>query len=610
MPLLPPQEFGAAYSNAATDEYPSGSYKDETVPGSSRDGSPLVAATENDRLGFDYALAAEVGMTFTNVPDTATSSQRLEAHKKLIHQEVIIEPFNFDSVDAMIAYSNHEEGSRYCTGNSFWLVVGTAALSTGTYVSLGGSLGAIALNFLHVDDFGAAGDYLLSDRSVNPNPTDDTDVIKEVLALCESMGKHFVASNKYYMLTDSINLKTGLMMRGGGRQTYGEFDQSKASTTFKFVGVTGFCITTDQYTKTLVIEDFSFEGDYSCSGISMGFQSRELTLNRISLKYFNNGIYTNDCFVASLRDVTITAQGVGLDWGAGTTLNVDNIGIQGDPRLEGIDIGIRFRGGLANSKFSGFVQYAKTFVSYAGRNSVVLGSMDFEFADDSEGSRLIQIGDVSTGSLTLQNVTAVLGTATDDIGFFEYVGTAEGSFVLDIQTIYQNIPPQDKWFYENGGSLNHNVYIKKDMFTPYESKLSDTINDRVFQLTGVNDASQTDGLYLVGSGTYDLSMLEVLYYGTMIDKNGDYLRNGVGSLNFGNGITYKVSTAAITGGTTGQPMVSHMSCRYNASSPYGIIERSVATSTGQTVPITIDATAGTFTIAAQTEVQVFIITKG
>jgi len=610
MPLLPPQEFGAAYSNAATSEYPSGSYKDETVPGSSRDGSPLVAVTENDRLGFDYALADEVGMTFTNVPDTALSSQRLEAHKKLIHQEVIIEPFNFDDVDAMIAYSDHEEGLRYCTGNSFWLVVGTAALSTGTYISLGGSLGVVALNFLHVDDFGAAGDYLLSDRTVNPSPTDDTTIIKDVLTLCESMGKHFVASNKYYMLTESINLKTGLMMRGGGRQTYGEFDQSKASTTFKFVGVTGFCITTDQYTKTLVIEDFSFEGDYTCSGISMGFQSRELTLNRVSLKYFNNGIYTNDCFVASLKDVTITAQGVGLDWGAGTTLSVDNIGIQGDPRLDGIDIGMRFRGGLANSKFSGFIQYAKTFVAYAGRNNVLLGSMDFEFADDSEGSRLIQIGDVSTGSLTLQNITAVLGTATDDIGFFEYVGVAEGTFILDIQTIYQNIPPQDKWFYEDGGTFNHNVYIKKDMFTPYESKLNSTIDDRLFQLTGNSDASQADTIYLSGSGTYPLTMLEVLYYGTMVDKNNSYLRNGIENLKFGNGVTYRIATAAVTGGTVGQPMVSYISARYDAVTTYGIVTPAVVTSTSQEVPITIDATAGTFTITAQTEVQLFFISKG
>ena len=121
MPLLPIQEFGAAYSNAATPEYPNGSYKDETVPGSSRDGSPLVAVTENDRLGFDYALAAEVGMTFTNTPDTATSSQRLEAHKLLIQNLI-------DNSDLGDPRNPASYGAVYGTVNDAQRVLNTAAL--------------------------------------------------------------------------------------------------------------------------------------------------------------------------------------------------------------------------------------------------------------------------------------------------------------------------------------------------------------------------------------------------------------------------------------------------------------------------------------------------
>lgn len=136
MPLKPIQEFGAAYSNASTSEYPSGSYKDETVPGSSRDGSPLVAVTENDRLGFDEALAAEVGMTFTNVPDTAVSSQRLEAHKKLIEQETL---FNFPNVESMSDYLGHDVGDVVQTqgftssgdggGATYQIVSGTSTVN-------------------------------------------------------------------------------------------------------------------------------------------------------------------------------------------------------------------------------------------------------------------------------------------------------------------------------------------------------------------------------------------------------------------------------------------------------------------------------------------------
>lgn len=107
MPLKPEQEFGPSYSNPATAEYPGGSYKDETVPGSSRDGSPLVAVTENDRIGFDEALAAEVGMTFTNAPDTALSSQRLTAHKKLISDTIE------DGVEAQyVDYTQYNETSK------------------------------------------------------------------------------------------------------------------------------------------------------------------------------------------------------------------------------------------------------------------------------------------------------------------------------------------------------------------------------------------------------------------------------------------------------------------------------------------------------------------
>lgn len=127
MPIKPVQEFGAAYSNAATSEYPSGSYKDETVPLVSRDGSPLVAVTENDRLGFDEALSAEVGMTFTNVPDTALSSQRLEAHKKLIDQRVDLSRLivSFDDVTDMLSASGINVGQHLNSGFTSWVTTAT-----------------------------------------------------------------------------------------------------------------------------------------------------------------------------------------------------------------------------------------------------------------------------------------------------------------------------------------------------------------------------------------------------------------------------------------------------------------------------------------------------
>ena len=84
MPILPLNEFGEDNSVAPSPEYPNGAYKDETIPGTSNDGSPVTSVTPNDDLGFQEALYAEVGVTPTNVPDTALSSQRLDAIKLLI----------------------------------------------------------------------------------------------------------------------------------------------------------------------------------------------------------------------------------------------------------------------------------------------------------------------------------------------------------------------------------------------------------------------------------------------------------------------------------------------------------------------------------------------
>lgn len=102
MPILPLNEFGEDNSIAPSPEYPNGAYKDETIPGTSNDGSPVTAVTPNDELGFQEALYAEVGSTPTNVPDTALSSQRLNAHKKLISKLVGSQgSYIFKTVDDM-----------------------------------------------------------------------------------------------------------------------------------------------------------------------------------------------------------------------------------------------------------------------------------------------------------------------------------------------------------------------------------------------------------------------------------------------------------------------------------------------------------------------------
>jgi len=64
-------------------EYPTGSIKDSSLP-TLKDGSPLLAAQPNDMQGFTDALLAAAGIAHSGTPDTALSSQRLEALLKVI----------------------------------------------------------------------------------------------------------------------------------------------------------------------------------------------------------------------------------------------------------------------------------------------------------------------------------------------------------------------------------------------------------------------------------------------------------------------------------------------------------------------------------------------
>lgn len=83
MPIRPIQEFGEANTDPISADYPNGSYKNETVPNVSQDGTPVTAKILNDKLGADEALYADVGITPTNVADTAQNSQKLNALRLL-----------------------------------------------------------------------------------------------------------------------------------------------------------------------------------------------------------------------------------------------------------------------------------------------------------------------------------------------------------------------------------------------------------------------------------------------------------------------------------------------------------------------------------------------
>lgn len=86
----------APFANPPTSEFPTGSIKDDSIPGA-EDGTPVEADILNDYRGADDALFAEVGITPSGDVDTALSSQRLEA-LKLLHINDLSQAYEFETV--------------------------------------------------------------------------------------------------------------------------------------------------------------------------------------------------------------------------------------------------------------------------------------------------------------------------------------------------------------------------------------------------------------------------------------------------------------------------------------------------------------------------------
>ena len=77
-------------ANPADSNYPYGSIKNESVPGA-KDGTPLDASWGNDMGGFTDALLADAGIVPSGTADTAVSSQRLDALKKVSSLQAAIQ---------------------------------------------------------------------------------------------------------------------------------------------------------------------------------------------------------------------------------------------------------------------------------------------------------------------------------------------------------------------------------------------------------------------------------------------------------------------------------------------------------------------------------------
>lgn len=114
----------------------------------------------------------------------------------------------FDTVDDMKAYAGHLIGSKVSTGFTSWKIVDKETnwptATTGLY--------AKPLNGLCFLDYGAAGDYFLEDKTINPSPTNDTTAILAAIADMDFDGSISGAGKGYYY-DQTIKIDTNKKVR-------------------------------------------------------------------------------------------------------------------------------------------------------------------------------------------------------------------------------------------------------------------------------------------------------------------------------------------------------------------------------------------------------------
>jgi hypothetical protein len=116
-------------SNPADSAYPQGSIKDETVPGSSSDGTPIEAQIFNDWLGFFQRLLLEANTVPSGSADTVLASDYFDSLQK-------IKPTDSASAKPTVAGKNVYYFTDRDAGAPFGV---SSTLTTGVIASIGGT---------------------------------------------------------------------------------------------------------------------------------------------------------------------------------------------------------------------------------------------------------------------------------------------------------------------------------------------------------------------------------------------------------------------------------------------------------------------------------------
>ena len=295
---------------------------DETITVKTNNGDLLFSKESSEAVSkLDQAKAIGAALGY-NVVDFWSKNKFIPKKSERVDGYALLEPL---SGKIIIPLKNEE----FTTGNTFqndldngyWHVSNHYGRVNPVTGALRTALDVVNRSLRVSDMEGATG-----------TAAEQTQAINNAMSIAVSLffGELFVDGQ--YLYEGTLTLPEGLVMRGRNYQTYGEFYRANPSRiTFSNVNAGNWALQFPVGKRPLTITDMDFEGDWIMNGLQFMGSNREITIERVSIKKFEDCFETNGMWASKIDNLRLTGRGNLFSWmKGGTAVNLGSIIAQGD----------------------------------------------------------------------------------------------------------------------------------------------------------------------------------------------------------------------------------------------------------------------------------------
>ncbi|EHR5461966.1 hypothetical protein KUM02_000400 [Vibrio parahaemolyticus] len=481
----------------------------------------------------------------------------------------------------------------------------SGVIKQGAHVEDGGSIFSIDSNtYIEADLIGKEISTLhFGDRA---DGSDQKTAFDKCVAFCKNNGIGEIRVLKDTALSQ-YNFPVGITFRGRGYQSYGEFATGQPTTISLLASSNQWGIIFPTLTAVCGgFVDINLDGiNWLNNGVDFPDTCREVVFRNVSIKGVRNGIRENDLFKSKL-DVTITAREIGYhSRGGGTTTDLSGVLVQGD-KVNGIRCQTPFKfdeSGKSQPKNSsqiniGGAQYCEDVFQFEGSPRLVISSFN---AEDWTGACY------RVGTTYKMKLDVVMPTAIPENG--AVIWAFDGDVHPETEIWQRSIAASDNVditptikFMQDGPSINPRgvFYMEYHLYSRIIGQC-DPLSRQLIRVNDFNSHTGGSGILLSGASEYRVpfSNLTALYSNMFLyDFNNQRLTLTGTGWQFGNGLTFSITSSALSGGS---PIVSQISIRTQAPTSFNKVD--IAGS----LNVTVDFSSGELVVTPVSTTQSIVI---